>query len=786
MKKIFVLIIVMFMVTQTLWATDGPVTKVSRLTVCSGTSTVDIPVKVAHFSSVGSFSLQFTYDAAELTADTIVAGSLASGIAAWGTFSMSWRTPGSIIVSAYGPLPGDGVTLSDSTVLFTLRFAVLTTTSANISFVENTQGTSCEYTGVAPDYTPFNDTPASSFYLDGGVIFNNLTANTISSDQTICYNGTAGLTGSTVTGGTITYQWKSCDTENGTYTNVSTGGTGRDYTTDALTQDTWFKRTSTSVLNGVSCNTTSAAVKVTVNNLEAGVIAGDQTICSGGNPGAFTSSTDGSGDGTITYRWESNTNLSTPSWGAISGATASTYDVGVLTADEQYRRVSISTLNSVACEAISNVLTITVNQLHKISGTFTYYNTLNTVLSAQDVTVKLYLTSDGAHTNLLATDVTDASGYYEFTGLCPDITYDIVATSTHTTAGAVNTTDAAQVNYWFTSLYSIEKVRFFAGDVNGTGGSINATDALKIQQNFVYGTAFVNRPSWTFWKSGETTTVNSTSVYYPSVNLPVGSDAQANMYGLCMGDFNRSFNPALTKSVSESLQLVYGNTVKAGAGQEVDLPLRLVNASSVGAVSLVINFPAGLAEVKDVVMNSTDGNLDWTVNGNELRIGWNSPVAVDLESFDNLLTIKLKTTSAFTDGAIIRLELAANPLNELADDHFEVIGDAILNAGVVEAAPNGVSEHPEKDNLLISNYPNPFIRSTKFVYSLPVNGQVSVEIRNILGTLMTTLLNEYQARGEHSLVMNAGNLAPGIYLATIRVRDQNSEQARTIKIVSKQ
>src|SRR6185369_7226283 len=83
----------------------------------------------------------------------------------------------------------------------------------------------------------------------------------------------------------------------------------------------------------------------------------------GADPAALTQGVASTADGTKTYRWEVNTNLVTPSWSTIVGETGTTYDPGVLTNDAQYRRVTISTLNSVACEANSNTVTITVNNV---------------------------------------------------------------------------------------------------------------------------------------------------------------------------------------------------------------------------------------------------------------------------------------------------------------------------------------------------------------------------------------------------------------------------------------
>jgi|GEM_PF-2641975 len=430
---------------------------------------------------------------------------------------------------------------------------------------------------------------------------------------------------------------------------------------------------------------------------------------------------------------------------------------------------------------------VTLNAHHKISGIFTYYNALNTVLTGADITVNIYRSSDLTHSNLLGTSVTNGSGYYEFLALCPDETYDIVATSTHTTDGSVNTTDAAQVNYWPIAPYIIEKVRFYAGDV-GTlvpfvlpDMNLSATDAQRIQQNFVNGLAF-DRP-WTFWRTGQFIVANPATESYPSVNLPVGSDITANMYGLCTGDFNRSFNPLLKKAPSKTLTLIYGRSMWITSNQEFDLPIHIVHASSVGAVSLILNFPADLVEVKDVRMNSTNGQLDWAVFGNELRIGWNSTIPADLAAMDDIIVLQLATKETFIKGASIKLTLAPDPLNELADDQYEVIGDAIISVDVVEASPNAINDLSANEMLSIHNYPNPFVNITTITYFLPYNGNVNIEIRNTLGETVKVLTNEMQISGDHSLKFDATSLDPGVYTATITLSSKTNTVNKTIKLL---
>ena len=142
--------------------------------------------------------------------------------------------------------------------------------------------------------------------------------------------------------------------------------------TNAITSSTPFYNSSgyyyteflDNLFNPIS-NTSANPINVLINKVTKGSITGNQTICSGGDPLEFTS-TAGTGDGTISYRWEKNTNFPTQVWSNISGVSTETYDVpGGLGIKSQYRRYAISTLSGLSCETStpSNILTIDIDEL---------------------------------------------------------------------------------------------------------------------------------------------------------------------------------------------------------------------------------------------------------------------------------------------------------------------------------------------------------------------------------------------------------------------------------------
>lgn len=78
---------------------------------------------------------------------------------------------------------------------------------------------------------------------------------------------------------------------------------------------------------------------------------------------------------------------------------------------------------------------------------------------------------------------------------------------------------------------------------------------------------------------------------------------------------------------------------------------------------------------------------------------------------------------------------------------------------------------------LLQNYPNPFNPSTKIEYSLPVEGNVTLKIFNLLGEEVRTLVNnEQKSAGKYSVTFDAANLATGIYIYRLQVSDFSSNK----------
>jgi hypothetical protein len=75
------------------------------------------------------------------------------------------------------------------------------------------------------------------------------------------------------------------------------------------------------------------------------------------------------------------------------------------------------------------------------------------------------------------------------------------------------------------------------------------------------------------------------------------------------------------------------------------------------------------------------------------------------------------------------------------------------------------------------NYPNPFNTSTEISFSLPISGDISLEIYDIMGNRVKTLVEEYRAAGSYKVIWDGNNdsgekAASGLYLYKLKAGDQ--------------
>lgn len=128
-------------------------------------------------------------------------------------------------------------------------------------------------------------------------------------------------------------------------------------------------------------------------------------------------------------------------------------------------------------------------------------------------------------------------------------------------------------------------------------------------------------------------------------------------------------------------------------------------------------------------------------------------IAIDSINKDSLLTGNLHL--------ITRIQLSDN--TGLSSGLFE---PGYVPGAITVLVPTGVDDDPTglpSVFTLSQNYPNPFNPATVIDFALPKSSEVKLEVFNVLGQLVETLVDKPMSAGNHSIEFNAGAKPSGVY-----------------------
>ena len=108
---------------------------------------------------------------------------------------------------------------------------------------------------------------------------------------------------------------------------------------------------------------------------------------------------------------------------------------------------------------------------------------------------------------------------------------------------------------------------------------------------------------------------------------------------------------------------------------------------------------------------------------------------------------------------------------ETSDGHVTVASDtAQFRTSSTLVSVNGESDLP-KEYALYQNYPNPFNPTTTIRYDLPKESHVVLEVYNILGQEVMTLVDETKRPGRYAVMLDGARLASGMYIYRVKAGD---------------
>ena len=212
-------------------------------------------------------------------------------------------------------------------------------------------------------------------------------------------------------------------------------------------------------------------------------------------------------------------------------------------------------------------------------------------------------------------------------------------------------------------------------------------------------------------------------------------------------------------------------SVKAAPGNEIKIPLRIEKVDGVMAIQATFNFDSELLRFKEISLTEPFDDYYLVENFNaasgELKIA----LAGSKQFPEGILGYLLfDTPKDVTGKQQTTLDVVKFMANET--DFSKSVNSAVIEIMGIPA-----------EFKLTQNYPNPFNGMTKINYQLPENADVKIEIYNVVGQLVKTLIDAKKEAGSYELLWYGKNdlgqdVASGIYL--IRMKSDKFVQTKKL------
>jgi len=306
------------------------------------------------------------------------------------------------------------------------------------------------------------------------------------------------------------------------------------------------------------------------------------------------------------------------------------------------------------------------------------------------------------------------------------------------------------------------------------------------------------------------------SPYFPAKNFPkgnwvaldtmitmAGSDMNITLQTICYGDYNASSSRyrdslwtwSLAKSIPENIISVSDDYITTNDPSYFEVPLRIsTKVKDLSAVGLELNYPDQNFKLVNVTMpkaGNKQGNVKINPSLDEI-IADNNDLLVTDEN--GVIRIVFATTNDFdVDASDEIVKLGFRSLSDLksGDIGFELSGTGVIGNKYGEENEDAYLIMPkifvQSDDVEagfdFAGYPNPFGGDANLTYSLPENGSVKLNVYNAIGELVTTLVNEDQTSGKHTVTFSPKNLPAGMYTFRLEFAGVDKSKCLVLKML---
>jgi photosystem II stability/assembly factor-like uncharacterized protein len=258
---------------------------------------------------------------------------------------------------------------------------------------------------------------------------------------------------------------------------------------------------------------------------------------------------------------------------------------------------------------------------------------------------------------------------------------------------------------------------------------------------------------------------------------------------------NMQWNSIDFAPTNRNIGVVVGddNYIRYTTDGGVNWPLATENIAT-GTLDLeevvMINPTTGFAVGDNgTLVKTIDGGANWLVQTvpwgtkNLLDIEFNTPNRLWVAGIDQLCYYSTDGGANWTNADVTPIVTTYDVMTVHFQGPAGVLWVGCHYSNVysrTDAAVTG-TDAPQLPFALNQNYPNPFNPSTTITFAIATDGRVGLNVYDVSGRLVATVMNENLKAGKHTVTFNADKLATGVYF--YKLSTSSGEITRKMVIV---
>ncbi len=223
--------------------------------------------------------------------------------------------------------------------------------------------------------------------------------------------------------------------------------------------------------------------------------------------------------------------------------------------------------------------------------------------------------------------------------------------------------------------------------------------------------------------------------------------------------------------------------LKGNPGMMIHVPVRVSNFTSIGRISLFMQYFSSALTYQSFTNNSDFPNLviEGSIPGQVTCEGNISSGSPGIMLADSSILLTLHFT--YNGGTTGMTWIDNGSSCEYTDEFFNPLPDTPFSSYYINGSVTPETTTGTGDDLTHVSY-RLTVGANTLAFSLPVPGQVSITLRDIQGrVVMIPVKKETMSSGDHRKNIDTGKLTPGIYLVTLTLNANGQMLISTIKTV---